>query len=73
MRTTIKSILKEISCPKLDLYQGKGYLYFVYNDPANDVYDTESVYVYRLSDLPKQRWIEDGKAFVSSVQSKIGA
>lgn len=52
----------------LELVKGEGYFYFVYDAP--DKYETESVYVYRLNELTREQWIEQGRDFGERMQQK---
>ena len=45
----------------LELVKGEGYFYFVYDTP--ELYETESVYVYRLNELTREQWLEQGRDF----------
>lgn len=40
-----------------ELVKGKGYFYFSGNDALD--WETSSVYVYKISDLPLERWLEE--------------
>ena len=42
--------------------RGEGYYYWLDATTNDCVADAESVYVYRASDLPLERWIELAKA-----------
>lgn len=64
---TVRKVLKEIGCPVLNLYNGKGYWYFVYDDTARGVYETKSVYVMRLNELALAQWIEAGRGFIAEL------
>ena len=72
---TINKILAEDGYP-LELVKGDGYFYFDF--AAYDrydgrlVYETESVYVYRLNDLTLERWLEIGRQFAIEVEHKNG-
>lgn len=61
---TTRKILKEIGCPILNLYRGEGYWYFVYDDLDRNMFETQSVYTVRLSDLPLEIWVREGREFV---------
>lgn len=64
---TVAQVLKAVGCDKLDLVRGGGYLYFVYDDKARNVWETESVYVCYLNQLSVEQWVDMGKAFVNRV------
>lgn len=72
MAISSKAIIKKIGNANLELVRGvgHGYWYFVYDDAANNVYETESVYVPRLNDMPLERWVEAGKIFVVKVEAE---
>ena len=59
-------VLRLIGSPHLKLYRctGHGYWYFVYACDHEGVYDSKSVYVMRLNDMPLRRWVDEGLAFV---------
>ena len=67
-----KRILKMIGCDKLSLEYASGdyYWYFIYDDPANEIFETQSVYVMRLNSMSLERWVEDGKSFVKKIESE---
>lgn len=60
-----RQILKKINCPYLELVKGDGYWYFVYDEPAREVYETRSVYTMYLNDMTLEQWVEEGKALVA--------
>lgn len=70
-----KQVLAQIKCPYLDLVRvtGRegGYWYFVYDDIANGIYETESVYVMRLNDMALDRWVASGKDLVAMCEAKL--
>lgn len=47
----------------VELVKGPGYFYFVFEDGNPDHHTTESVMVYRFSDLPAARWYDDAREF----------
>lgn len=61
---TTRKILKAIGCPILNLYKGEGYWYFVYDDLDRNVFETQSVYAVRLSDMSLETWVQEGREFV---------
>ena len=71
-RLTSKQILAAIGEARLALYSnaGKGYWYFAFDDKARNIFETEMVYVLRLSDMPLERWVEDGKDFCKKTLAK---
>lgn len=64
---TRKQVLKQIDCPKLELVKGDGYWYFVYDDVANNVYETRSVYTMYLNDMTLVQWVEEGSGLVNDI------
>ncbi len=67
---TIKKILKTIDCPFLTMYRAReGYHYFEYDDEAAKVYDTISIFVFRLNDMALESWVADGKEFVAKMEA----
>jgi hypothetical protein len=61
---TTHKILKAIGCPILNLYRGKGYWYFIYDDLDLNVHASSSIYVMNLNDASLELWIEEGKALI---------
>jgi len=61
------TVTKHIGDPRLSLVAGDGYWYFVFDDVAAKLYETHSVFVMRLHDLPLERWIEEGKDFLNEM------
>ena len=47
----------------LNLYTGKGYFYFVY-DNGNPIYADHSVYCYRLNNMSLDQWVDEGNNFL---------
>lgn len=64
---TSKQIIKAIGCKHLELVQGNGYWYFVYDDKAGK-YESESVAVLRLSHADMAFWVAIGKDFVARME-----
>ncbi len=67
---TRKSVTEAIGNANLELVQGNGYLYFVYEDNAVNVYESESIMVCRLNHMSKEQWIETGKDFLAKVATQ---
>lgn len=67
---TIKNILAEIGCPHLRLYRDKrsSYFYFVYDRGMQ--WQSKSVYVANLSDLPLHHWVADGRELVAACKAQ---
>jgi len=68
MRVTVKAILREIGCPHLDLVQGKGYWYFVYDDKAKH-FHTYSIATMRLSAMTLDEWVKEGREWVQILEA----
>lgn len=67
---TTKKILKEIGCENLDLVRGEGYFYFVYDEfPNREIYDTRSVFVFRLNDLSLESWIYEANILLEKIKN----
>lgn len=64
----VRTILKAIGNPKLDIATSPGYWYFIYDDLDRNIYRTESVMVPRLSDLSLEEWVRCGKAFLEQIE-----
>lgn len=67
--TRAKQVTDYVGCPHLELVQGEGYWYFVYDDQRGK-YETHSVQVLRLNHLSMVEWIAEGKEFVSTIEGK---
>jgi len=52
----------------IELVQGDGYCYFVYDDETNNVFETRSEMVIKVSDLDFNQWIEIGEQFVKEMR-----
>lgn len=67
---TVKKILEAVGCSKLKLYRAReGYFYFEYDDTDAKVYDTVSVFVWRLNQMSLESWVADGKEFVAKMEA----
>ena len=65
--TSTRQVLKKIGCDKLDLFNGGGYYYFAYDDPENNIFETESVITSYLNQLTLEMWVEIGQDFVKKI------
>lgn len=43
----------------LELVRGEGYHYFVYDNPAQNVFDTESIYVCYTNTYTAAEWVKE--------------
>jgi hypothetical protein len=68
---SINQIFKEDNLP-VELVKADGYFYFIYDLPAQKVFETESVYVPKLSHLTKDEWIRQGRQFAIETEHKCG-
>lgn len=70
--TSKAKILRIIKEPKISLERitGHGYWIFIYDAPAANVYETESVYCMRLNDMSAERWAEAGLSFLAGVKER---
>jgi hypothetical protein len=66
--TRVSQVLTEIGNPHLKLVAGNGYWYFIFDDGVK--FDTYSIYTMRLSDFTVNDWANDGRAFVTRMESK---
>jgi hypothetical protein len=64
------TVVKALRDPRLKLVAGKGYWYFIFDDVKANRYETHSVLVMRLNQLPLKQWIEEGREFLNKVTSK---
>jgi hypothetical protein len=68
---SINQVFKEDNLP-VELVKGDGYFYFIYDLPEQKVFETESVYVPKLSHLTKDEWIRQGREFALETEHKCG-
>ena len=61
---TRNQIIKKIGNPHLNLYTGKGYFYFVYDNGNPKYYADHSVYCYRLNHMSLDQWVDEGNNFL---------
>jgi hypothetical protein len=67
----VPSVLKAVECPFLSLYRGNGYWYFIYDnfDAGGRVYESYSIYCYRLNQMDLEDWVAHGRDFVAQLQA----
>jgi len=65
--TTRAAILKALNDDRISLEVGEDYFYFLYSEAGNDYYMDRCVYVSRLKHLSLEQWVEEGKAFIASI------
>lgn len=68
--TRTSQVLKAIGNDHLQLVQGNGYWYFIYDDVAKGLYDTKSVYTMRLGDDTVEGWAAEGREFVAKMEKQ---
>ncbi len=51
----------------MELVQGDGYCYFVYDDVAKNIFETHSEWTNRVSDMEFDRWIDIGVKFAETI------
>jgi hypothetical protein len=59
--TTLAAANRQISKAgiPLELVRGEGYHYFIYDIPAENVFDTESVYVCYTNTYTAKEWVKE--------------
>ena len=67
--TNTAQILKKIGSAPLNLFRGRGYWYFVYDDVETGIYETSSVYTMYLKDMSVEQWVEEGLQLVNSIKA----
>lgn len=69
--TTIKKVQKAIDKAELPLefVRGEGYHYFIYDNPALNIFETISVNVPYTSQMSVERWLEEAKQAYQSIKS----
>jgi len=65
--TGAAQVIRKIGNKHLNLYKGEGYWYFIYDDVANEKYDSHSVYTMYLSHLTLEQWVEIGEGFLEKM------
>lgn len=65
---TVKQILSKLASKRLNLHRGNGYQYFVYDDPAHNIYKERTINVNRLNDLSLDQWVQEGRDFLDHVE-----
>lgn len=63
---TVTNAVRASVCPNMTLHRGVGYFYFVFD--SGDRYETHSVMVFRLNDMPLERWVQAAEIFASELQ-----
>lgn len=60
LRQVNAKIAREVS-PLVTLYKSDGYLYLAYDDEVNGIFETRSVYINALGNLPLETWVEEAR------------
>jgi hypothetical protein len=66
----VNAALKREGIP-LEFVRGKGYSYFVYDDPVANQFEDVSVYVPYVSQQSIERWVEDGRAALEEIDKRF--
>ncbi len=64
-KANVTKELHKMGFDKIELVQGDGYCYFVYDDVEKNIYETESVMACKVSHVDFDSWIETGVAFAT--------
>jgi len=67
---SVTSAMKKAGKPVELVNSHAGYFYFVYDDAAKNIWESESVYVCFFSHLPIDRWIDIGLDFALRVEAE---
>ena len=62
------TIVNKINNPHINLYQGEGYWYFIYDDGC--AYRDRSVCVKRLNDLSLEQWCDEADELIWLMKNK---
>lgn len=62
------TIVNAINHPNVSLYKSQDCWYFVYDNVDAGIYETRTVYVWRLNEFSLDQWIEEGNDFVEEVE-----
>lgn len=68
---SINRVFKEDNLP-VELVKSDDYFYFQYDLPEQSVFETESVYVFKLNQLTKDEWVRQGRQFAIETEHKRG-
>lgn len=69
-KTTLKQVNRAIAKAgiPLELERGEGYHYFIYDDPARNIYETVSVYVMYTNTYTVAEWTEQAAATYAAIK-----
>lgn len=67
-RLTLSAINKVLAARHVELVKGRGYFYYTFDD--GDRFDTQDVYVYKLTDQPFETWVRGGEAFADEMETR---
>ncbi len=65
--TTRAAILKALNDDRISLEVGEDCFYFLFSESGYGYYMDRCVYVSRLNHLSLEQWVEEGKAFIASI------
>lgn len=68
---TVKNINAKLTAAgkPVEIERGDGYIYFIYDVPADNVYETYSVMTPYLNAYTDKEWIEQGLAFAEAMEN----
>ena len=55
----------------LELVRGDGYHYFIYDIPAENVFDTESVYVCYANTYTAKEWVKEATYAMAKIMENV--
>ena len=55
----------------LELVRGDGYHYFIYDIPAENVFDTESVYVCYTNTYTAKEWVKEATYAMAKIMENV--
>ena len=55
----------------LELVRGEGYHYFIYDVPAENIFDTESVYVCYTNTFTAKQWVEEAAYAMATITANL--
>lgn len=67
---TVTRAIRAAGHPEVELVRGEGYHYYVFDDVAANIYETESVMEMHFTNITHERWIADGIAFAERIKGE---
>ena len=62
---TVNKAIQSTVTPNMELVQGEGYMYLVYDNGS--IYETKSIMVPRLNDLILDDYLEEAESFFKAI------